>query len=74
MLLVEKLEAVDNQTLKFTLGKPDADFLSTLAASVNLIVAKEAGIFDKYGLELLGPPLAARAPAVGTTAEMVAAA
>jgi peptide/nickel transport system substrate-binding protein len=38
----EKIEAVDKQTLKITLAKPDADFLITLASYANVILAKEA--------------------------------
>jgi peptide/nickel transport system substrate-binding protein len=37
-----KFEAVDKQTVKVTLPKPDADFLATLAAYHNVIVAREA--------------------------------
>jgi ABC-type transport system substrate-binding protein len=37
-----KVEVVDPQTLKLTLAAPDADFLITLAAFQNVVVAKEA--------------------------------
>jgi peptide/nickel transport system substrate-binding protein len=38
----EKIEAVDKQTVKITVAKPDADFLAALASTTNVIVAKEA--------------------------------
>src|SRR5262249_45028750 len=39
---IEKIEAPDRQTLRISLGRPDADFLPTLAAAQNVIVAREA--------------------------------
>jgi ABC-type transport system substrate-binding protein len=38
---IEKMEAVDPQTFKVTLTKPDADFIATLSAFWNVIIAKE---------------------------------
>jgi peptide/nickel transport system substrate-binding protein len=37
-----RADVVDSQTIKLTLGKPDADFLVTLADTRNKIVSKEA--------------------------------
>jgi ABC-type transport system substrate-binding protein len=39
---VQKVEAVDPQTVKLTIAKPDADFLTTLTNFTNVVVAQEA--------------------------------
>jgi peptide/nickel transport system substrate-binding protein len=50
---VERIEAVDKQTLRIVTPKPDADFLPALAHPFNTVVAKEA--VDRNGDLKEGP-------------------
>jgi peptide/nickel transport system substrate-binding protein len=54
---MEKLEAVERQTLKIVQPKPDADFLPLLASANNKVVAKEA--VDLKGDLKAGPAIGA---------------